>query len=161
MTKNMVLTRTFDAPLEKVWQAWSDAELVKQWWGPQGFTCPVADMDFREGGTSLVCMRAPAEYGGQDMYNTWTYTKIMPMQRIEFVQHFTDADRNRLNPASLGLPPDIPAEVPHVLEFRRLDDGRTEFTVTEYGYGSDQTVEMSKGGMNQCLDKMAALVESH
>jgi len=81
MTKNMVLTRTFDAPLEKVWQAWSDAELVKQWWGPQGFTCPVADMDFREGGTSLVCMRAPAEYGGQDMYNTWTYTKIMPMQR--------------------------------------------------------------------------------
>jgi hypothetical protein len=41
-------------------------------------TCGVyvtqAEMDFRVGGASLVCMRAPAEYGGQDMYHTWTYT---------------------------------------------------------------------------------------
>jgi uncharacterized protein YndB with AHSA1/START domain len=117
-------------------------------------------MDFREGGTSLVCMRAPAEYGGQDMYNSWTYTKIVPMQQIEFIQHFTDSDGNPIHPASLGLPPDIPAEVPHVLVFKRLSDGQTEFTVTEYGYESDQTVEMSRGGMAQCLDKMEALINS-
>jgi hypothetical protein len=49
-----------------------------QWWGPEGFTCPVAKMDFREGGTSLVCMSSP-EYG--DLYSNWEYQKIVPMQR--------------------------------------------------------------------------------
>ncbi len=43
-------------------------------------------MDFREGGTSPVCMRAPQEMGGQDMDSTWAYQKIVPMQRIEFIQ---------------------------------------------------------------------------
>ena len=81
--KDVVLTRVFDAPLEEVWRAWLDPAYVRQWWGPSGFTCPLAEMDFREGGTSLVCMRAPQEYGGQELYNTWTYTRILPYKRIE------------------------------------------------------------------------------
>ena len=71
---NVVVTRVFDAPVSEVWKAWSDSAYVMQWWGPTGFTCPLAEMDFREGGTLLVCMRAPQEFGGQDMYSTWTYT---------------------------------------------------------------------------------------
>ena len=153
---NMVVTRVFDAPVEQVWKAWSDTEQVMRWWGPTGFTCPLARMDFREGGISLVCMRAPAEYGGMDLYNTWTYTKIVPMQRVEFTQNFADKDGNKVAPAAHGLPPDIPFEVPHVLTFRAIGDNKTEFTVTEYGYPNEQIVEMSKGGMEQCLDKMAA-----
>ena len=66
--RNLVVTRVFDAPLTQVGNAWSDPEQVKRWWGPDGFTSPVAKLDFREGGTSLVCMRAPNEFlGGQDM----------------------------------------------------------------------------------------------
>ena len=68
--RDLVVTRVFGAPVEQAWKAWVDPEYVMQWWGPEGFTCPVAKMDFREGGTSLVCMRAPKEFGGQDMYNT-------------------------------------------------------------------------------------------
>jgi uncharacterized protein YndB with AHSA1/START domain len=153
--KNMVVARVFDAPVERVWKAWSESDEVKKWWGPAGFTCPVARMDFREGGTSLVCMRAPQEFGGQDLYNTWTYQKIVPMERIEFIQHFTDKDRNKLAPADVGLPTGIPYEVPHVLTFKAVGDQQTEFTVTEYGYPSDDAVNMSRGGMEQCLDKMA------
>ena len=67
-----------------------------QWWGPEGFTCPVAKMDFREGGTSLVCMRAPKEFGGQDMYNTWSYRKIVPLERIEYILNFTDKDGEKI-----------------------------------------------------------------
>lgn len=155
---NMELTRVFDAPVEQVWKAWSESELVKRWWGPQGFTCPVAEMDFREGGRSLVCMRAPAEFGGQELYNTWTYTSIVPMERIEFVQNFSDERGNPLAPASVGLPPDIPYAVRHVLTFKPLDENRTELSVTEYGYSQAQTVEMSRAGMAQCLDKMAAIL---
>lgn len=155
-THDMVLTRIFDAPVDAVWKAWTEPDLVKRWWGPAGFTAPVAEMDVRVGGTSLVCMRAPAEYGGGDMYNTWTYTTVEPGSRLEFVQRFSDERRAQLDPAGLGLPPGIPSEVPHVLTFRALDDGRTEFTVTESGYASPDTVEISRGGMAQCLDKLAA-----
>jgi len=154
--KDLVVTRVCDAPLEVVWNAWRDGEQVKRWWGPNGFTAPVANMDFREGGTSLVCMRAPKEFGGQDMYNTWTYRKIVPMQQIEFIVNFVDRDGNTIDPTSIGLPPDIPHGVRHVILFRQIDEHKTELTVTEYGYSLDQTVEMSKSGLEECLDKMAA-----
>lgn len=156
---NMVLTRILDAPVEQVWKAWSDPGLVKRWWGPTGFTAPVAKMDFREGGTTLVCMRAPEEFGGQDLYNTWTYQNIVPLERIEFIQNFTDQDGNKVSPTEVGLPPEIPFEVPHVITFKALGDKKTELTVTEYGYPSEQIVEVSMAGMNQCLDKMAAIFE--
>jgi uncharacterized protein YndB with AHSA1/START domain len=149
---NVVVTRVFDAPVEAVWRAWSDAEQVKRWWGPTGFTCPLARMDFREGGTSLVCMRAP---DGLELYNTWTYRQISPIERIEFTQGFADRDGNALDPAEIGLPPGIPRQVRHVVTFRNFDDDQTELTVTEYGYASPQIVEVSKAGMEQCLDKMA------
>ena len=90
-TYDVVSTREFAAPVEAVWRAWSDPEFVRAWWGPHGFTSPQADLDFRVGGTSLVCMRAPAEYGGQDMYNTWTYRRIEPASLLEFDLAFTDA----------------------------------------------------------------------
>jgi uncharacterized protein YndB with AHSA1/START domain len=109
----------------------------------------------REGGTSLVCMRSP---DGHDIYNTWTYERVVPMRELEFVQRFADSDGNTLAPAALGLPPDIPAEVRHVVAFRPAGEARTELTVTEYGYPSAQIVELSKAGMEQCLDKLAAVV---
>ena len=153
--RNVVVTRVFDAPVEQVWKAWSDSEQVRRWWGPQGFTSPSAKMDFREGGTSLVCMRAPAEYGGQDMYNTWTYRKIDPLQRIEFVLKFADKDGAPLDPAQAGTPPGVPPEVRHVITFKPIGSSQTEMTVTEYGYTTDQAHDLSKGGLEQCLDKMA------
>lgn len=155
-TRNMTLTRTFDAPVEEVWKQWSESENVMRWWGPKGFTSPLAKIDFREGGVSLVCMRAPKEFGGFDMYNTWSYKKIVPWQRIEFVLNFSDKDGNKLDPAKMGLPPGIPQDVPHVITFKALGDKRTEMTVAEFGYTTDQAVETSKSGMEECLDKMAA-----
>jgi len=154
---DVVVTRVFDAPVEQVWKAWSDPEYVMQWWGPTGFTCPIAEMDFREGGTSLVCMRAPKEYGGQDLYNTWTYKKIVPMERIEYILHFTDKDGKALDPAEMGLPPGIPKEVRNVNTFKAKGANQTEMTVTEFGYASDQARDLSKAGLEQCLDKMAAI----
>jgi uncharacterized protein YndB with AHSA1/START domain len=160
MGMEMILTRVFDASLEQVWNAWSRTEDVLRWWGPTAFTCPLARMDFREGGISLVCMRAPPEYGGRDMYNTWTYQRITPMERIEFVHQFADNSGNTLEPAALGLPPGIPDVVRHVITFRALGAQNTELTVTEYGYANEQIVEQSRAGMAQCLDKMAAIFDA-
>src|SRR5688572_14593791 len=106
--RNVVVTRVFDAPVERVWQAWSEPELVKRWWGPTGFSCPLAEMDFRVGGTSLVCMRAPAEFGGQDLYNTWTYVEIVPRQWFEYILKFSDAQGQPIDPAEIGVPAGVP-----------------------------------------------------
>jgi len=156
-TLNMVITRVFDASPEQIWKAWTSEELVKQWWGPKGFTCPIAKMEFREGGTSLVCMRAPKEFGGMDMYNTWSYQKIEPMKRIDYILNFSDKDGNKLDPAAIGMPAGIPKDVPHVIIFKDLGNNKTEVTVTEYGYTSSQVVELSRSGMAECLDKMATI----
>jgi uncharacterized protein YndB with AHSA1/START domain len=155
--RDLVVTRRIDAPVEQVWRAWSDPEYVMQWWGPTGFTSPSAEMDFREGGTSLVCMRAPEEFGGQDLYNTWAYRKIVPLQQIEFIQNFADKDGKRIHPADVGLPPDIPEDVRNVVTFKAVGDDRTELTVTEYDYTSIQMLELSKAGLEQVLDKMASI----
>lgn len=153
--KDLVITRTFDAPVARVWRAWAAPEEVKRWWGPTGFTSPVAAINFEEGSTSLVCMRSP---DGQDFYNTWTYQKIKPMERIEFVLDWADKTGKRIDPATLGLPPDMPRDVKHLITFRALAPNKTEMTITEYGYTSDQQFELSKAGLEQCLDKMAAAV---
>jgi uncharacterized protein YndB with AHSA1/START domain len=113
-------------------------------------------MDFRVGGTTIVHMHSP-EFG--DMYNTWAYRDIVPEERIEFVQNFAGPDGKRLEPAALGLPDGVPIDVRNVVTFTPLDDRRTELTVTEYGYGSDEALELSKLGLEQCLDKMAASFE--
>lgn len=59
-THNMSINRRFAASVARVWEAWSEADQVMRWWGPVGFTSPLYKMDSREGGTTLVCMKAPA-----------------------------------------------------------------------------------------------------
>jgi uncharacterized protein YndB with AHSA1/START domain len=156
-TFDVVITRVLDARIGEVWKAWSEPKFVRRWWGPTGFTSPSAEMDFRVGGASLVCMRAPEEYGGQDTYHTWTYTRIDPHERIEFVSNFADKDGTHLDPTAMGMPPGVPHDVPHVVTFEAAGEGGTEMTVTEYGYTTEQAHDLSKAGMEQCLDKMAAI----
>lgn len=157
-THDLVVTRTFDAPIERVWQAWTDGAQVRRWWGPSGFTAPVAEMDVRVGGRSLVAMRAPEAMGGRDMYNTWTYTEVTPPTRLAFVLRFSDPSGAAVDPATMGLPPGVPPAVPHVVTFAAVAPRRTEMTVTERGYTTEQARDISKLGLDQVLDKMAASV---
>jgi uncharacterized protein YndB with AHSA1/START domain len=157
--KSFVLTRVFDANSEHVWEIWTQSEYVKQWWGPMGFTCPLAEMDVRGGGRTRVCMQAPKEYGGHKMYNIWSYTRVVLNERLEYTLNFTDKDWTVLSPAELGLPAGIPREVPHEITFKNLGKGKTEITVKEFGYTTEQALKLSRQGMEQCLDKMAAIFE--
>ena len=159
-TNEVLVVRELDAAPEVAWRAWSDPEQIRQWWGPTGFTCTRADVDFRVGGSTLVTMQAPAEYGGFSMHNRWTYTAITEPSRIEFVSTFADADGNVVDPAAVGIPPGVPAEVPHVVDLEPLPDGRTRVTVTEYGYTQEDARAQSELGQEQCLDKMQALFTS-
>lgn len=155
--QDLVITRVLNAPIEQVWQAWTEADYVKQWWGPTGFTAPLAQMDVREGGTSLVCMSAP-QFG--EHYSTWHYTRIVPMERIEYIHNLADKDGNQVDPVTMGMPPDFPQDQRHVVTLKALGDHQTELTITEHNWTVGQMMEMSEMGMNQCLDKMEAALKA-
>lgn len=157
--RDLVVSRVFAAPIALVWKAWTEPEFIMRWWGPDYFTCPSAKIDFREAGTSLVCMRAPKEFGGQDFYNTWAYQKIVPLERIEFIQNLSDKNGKPIDPTSVGMPADFPADVRTVVTFQDLGKSKTQLTVTEYGMPTADT-ELGKNaelGLNQTIDKMAAI----
>lgn len=56
---DLVLNRVFNAPRERVFRAWIDPQQMAQWWGPEGYTAPVCQLDARPGGAWLVHMQAP------------------------------------------------------------------------------------------------------
>jgi uncharacterized protein YndB with AHSA1/START domain len=159
-TFDVVVRRTFPVPPEQAWRAWSEADLVKQWWGPDGFSCPFAEVDLRVGGRTLVAMRAPAQFGGRDMYSKWTYMEVVPHSRIAYVFNFADPQGNRLVPADLGMGPGVPDDGEHVVSFDDLGDGRTQMTMVEYGYTTEDARNQSQTGLEQCVDKMAAIFAS-
>lgn len=150
---DVVVTRTIHAPVGRVWDAWTRPEGVMRWWGPTGFTAPLADMDVRAGGTSHVCMRSP---DGHDLHNLWTYQVVEPEERLEYTMEFCDAAGSVVQPGDLGLPADIPVPVRHVVTLTPRGESATDLSVTEYGYTSEATHRMSRMGLEQCLDKMAA-----
>lgn len=155
--QDLVITRVFDIPVELVWKAWTDPDLVTLWWGPTDYISPRCDIDFREGGRYLFCMRAPKEQGGQDYYSTGVYHKIVPMERLEFTQSLADKDGNTIDPVQVGMPPDFPKEVKFVIEFKAQGE-QTELTITEYDWTLGKMSEYAVIGMNQSLDKLAASI---
>lgn len=88
MTKPFVISREFDAPRQRVWQAWTEVERLKQWFSPKGFTVIAAKMDFRPGGSYHYGMRTPT---GQEMWGKWVFREIKAPERLVLVNSFSDA----------------------------------------------------------------------
>ena len=86
--RELVLTRLIDAPREKLYRAWTDAELLKQWFAPKPWTTPQAELDVQPGGASLVVMRSP---DGNDMPCPGVYLDVVPNQRLVFTDAYTSA----------------------------------------------------------------------
>jgi uncharacterized protein YndB with AHSA1/START domain len=68
--REIVISRVFDAPLEMVWDAWTDPNQVVKWWGPRGFTTTIHEMDVRPGGVWHHTMHGPdgANYPGKSVF---------------------------------------------------------------------------------------------
>jgi uncharacterized protein YndB with AHSA1/START domain len=156
--KEIVSTRIFNTPVELVWEAFTDPELVMRWWGPDKFTSPSAKIDFNAGKSSVVCMRAPIEFGGQDTYNVWTYIKIIPYETIEYIQNLSDENGNIADPIKWNMPADFPKDTETLVTFKSLAENKTEITFREFAdFG--QMFNLAKIGLEQCLDKMVAIFD--
>jgi uncharacterized protein YndB with AHSA1/START domain len=86
--RDLVLTRMIDAPPEKVYRAWTDPELLKQWFVPSPWTISKVEADVRPGGASLVVMRSPE---GVDVPNRGVYLEVIPNQRLLFTDAYVAA----------------------------------------------------------------------
>jgi len=77
--RELVLARIIDAPPEKVYRAWTEPALLKQWFAPRPYTTPVVEIDLRPGGTSNIVMRGP---DGQDIPCPGVYLEVVPNRKI-------------------------------------------------------------------------------
>ena len=89
--KKATITRVFDAPLENVWRAWTEKDLLDQWWAPKPFSSKTKIMDFKVGGRRFYAMVSP---DGQEHWSVQKYTSISPKTNFKLMSAFTDKDEN-------------------------------------------------------------------
>jgi uncharacterized protein YndB with AHSA1/START domain len=83
-----VIARTFDAPRDLVWKAFTDPQRMPRWYSPKGFTTQAAKADVRPGGMYHYCLRSP---DGAEMWGKVVYREIAPPDRLVWVTSFSDA----------------------------------------------------------------------
>ncbi len=152
----VVIERTLDAPIGLIWQMWTEPEHFKAWYGPNGASVPVANMDVRVGGARLVCMEMETPNGGMQMWFTGEYREIVVNERLVYTESMSDADGNVKSPAEMGMPDGHPETTEVIVQ---LDDlgGRTRMTMTHVGVPADSG---GAGGWAMAFDKMALHVAS-
>jgi uncharacterized protein YndB with AHSA1/START domain len=150
----VVIERTFDAPIDLIWQMWTQPEHFKNWYGPQGFSVPVADMDLRVGGRRLVCMASPD--GSMKMWTTGEYTEIVPNKRLVYTESPSDENGNLVSPSAMGMPEGYPETTEITVLLEDLGE-RTRMVLTHAGIPADSG---AGGGWEQAFDKLTNYVES-
>ena len=87
-SKELIITRIFDAPVGLVWKTWIEAEHLKRWWGPTACTVPVCESDARPGGVILFHMQTP---DGTIYIMSGTYSEVVKHERLVFTSRSSDA----------------------------------------------------------------------
>jgi uncharacterized protein YndB with AHSA1/START domain len=146
--RNLVLTRTFDAPPAAVYKAWTEPELLKQWFVPAPWTVPVVETDVRPGGSSLFVMRGPE---GQEFPSRGVYLEVVPNEKLVFTDAFASAWE--------------PSEKPFMTVTLTFEDlgRRTKYTATVRHWTVEDREAHEKMGFHQgwavCAEQLAALIE--
>lgn len=147
-TNAVVIERTVNATQDLVWKLWTEAEHFKQWYGPTGFTVPVAELDVQLGGKRRVCMVSPD--GSMTMWTVGEFTAVDPTDKLAYTESMADADGNIINME--GVP--TTTEVTVLLE---AQGNQTKMTLTHAGIPADSP---GKSGWEMAFDKLDTLVDS-
>ena len=144
---DLVLTRVMDVPREKLFRAWTEADLLKQWFAPLPYTTPHAEIDARPGGASYIVMRSP---DGQDLPNRGVFLEVVKNEKVVFTDAFTKAWEPSAKPFFTGI-----------VTFEDLGGGKTKYTaVARHWTAEDRETHEKMGfheGWGQCADQLAAL----
>ncbi|MFI8828072.1 SRPBCC domain-containing protein [Streptomyces sp. NPDC053431] len=141
--RELVITRTFDAPVRRVWEAWTRPEHVRAWYGLASLTMSVCDIDLRPGGAWRWGQRTPE---GQEIVFSGTYEEIVPAERLVYTEIFEQ------------MPDADPVRV--ILSFDATPDGGTALTSTSFWPTTeirDQALAAGmETGVREQYDRLAA-----
>jgi len=146
--KVLVIRRVIDAPRDAVWKAWTDRNQMKQWWGPDGFTTPVCEMNVRPGGAIRIDMRGP---DGTVYPMTGNFNEIAEPQRLVFTSKAYENEEG-----------DAEFEVRNTVEFAE-HNGKTELelraVVVKSTVKMKEALDGMKEGWSQSFVRLAELLE--
>jgi uncharacterized protein YndB with AHSA1/START domain len=140
------ITRTFEAPRQKVWDAWTQPELFKQWYMPTPFSVPSCEFDVRPGGKLHVDTQGP---DGVIMPVEGEFTVVEEPSKLAMTNRLVDADGKEL------------FQVLHSIVLTETEGGTTlEITseVLSAGPDADPFLSGMKPGLEQALDQLAGVV---
>lgn len=141
------LTRLIDAPRKKVFRAWTEPDLLAQWWGPNGMTTPLCEMQLWVGGLFRTVMRAP---DGTEYPNQGVFLEIVAPERIVFTDAFGP-----------GWVPSNKAFMTVVVTFEEVQ-GKTQYTARALHWNAADCLAHEEMGFHrgwgESLDRLVALV---
>lgn len=144
--KELTIMRVFDAPLKKVWRAWSDGKKIIKWWGPKGYKMKSARFEFREGGNFHYYMKPPK---GEELWGKMTFREIIPEKKIVFVDSFSDEEGRVLrHPMSTAWP----LEIFNTLTFVRSGK-KTILVLQGYPINADETEKETFWNSRESIEK--------
>ncbi len=142
--QTLLIERTFQAPAERVFDAWTSEEVMRRWFhGEHAWETPVAEVDLRLGGNVRVVMRDPekgVEHGGGGHY-----TEIDPPHRLAFTWVWDNDEESR--------------ETLMELDFEEVD-GATTVRLTHSNLRDRESVVSHEGGWSNALDNLGRALEA-
>ena len=140
--ETLLMERTFQAPAQKVFEAWTSEEVLRRWFHAKGhWETSEAEVDLRLGGAVRVVMRDTDE--GRDIGGGGTYTEIDPPTRLAFTWTWDD---------------DIDRETLIELDFLEAE-GRTTVLLTHSALADEEAVRNHEDGWSQCLENLGRAIE--
>jgi uncharacterized protein YndB with AHSA1/START domain len=145
--RELVLTRLINAPRANVYRAWTDPELLKQWFAPKPYTTPIVEIDVRPGGSAYFVMRGP---DGKDLPNRGVYLEVVPNEKLVSTDAYVAAWE--------------PSEKPFMTLILTFEDegGKTRYTArVRHWTVADREAHEKMGfheGWGLCTDQLEALV---
>ncbi|WP_139994771.1 SRPBCC domain-containing protein [Paenibacillus paridis] len=153
--QELILERVFHAPRQLVFKAFSEAEHLKHWWGPRGWTLSACTVDFQEGGVWHYCMKCldknQGDFYGMESWGKAVYKEIVDGEKIVYVDFFSDAEGNELDT--------MPSA--HVTTTFLEQDGQTKLISRSRYASADELKKVMEMGMEQGITETWDRLSEH
>ena len=143
--RELVLTRTFDAPRPVVYRAWVEIGQVQEWWGPQGFTVVSCQMDVRPGGKWRKEIQSPE---GKVFLRYGVYHDVVEPERLVFTYVTDDIGGARDHETTVTV------------LFAEAGKYRTRLTLWQTGFDTAESAASHTGGWTSTMERFAAFLSS-
>jgi uncharacterized protein YndB with AHSA1/START domain len=143
-SNSFTMSRVFDAPRDRVFKAWTDPQILKQWWSPPGYTTPDVQIDLRQGGGYRVSMKP---IGGDAMNLSGKYLEVKKPEKLVYTWAWTEDDG-----------PGHESKI--TVQFRALGD-KTEVSILHELFAGEESRDKHIHGWTGCLDKLAHTLGGH